>query len=129
MKEFRNPETIHPPLGLYQHQVELSASERFLIISGQVGMKPDGAVPSDPYQQLELALENILRNLEAADMAVKDLVKVNYYLVGEWDNAKRREIVAAKFGDCKPCSTLVYVVGLADPSYQVEIEAWSSRVG
>ena len=129
MKEFRNPETIHQPVGLYHHQVEISSSERMLIISGQVGMKQDGTVPEDPMEQLDLAMENILNNLHAASMEMKDLVKINFYLVGEWDTAKRRELIASKYGDYKPCSTLVYVAGLAAPEYKVEVEAWASKVG
>ena len=129
MKEFRNPEAVHEPVGLYHHQVELSSSERMLIISGQVGMRQDGTVPEDSIEQLELALENILRNLKAADMEMKDLVKINYYLVGEWDTTRRRELIASKYGEHKPCSTLVYVAGLASPIYKVEVEAWASKVG
>jgi 2-iminobutanoate/2-iminopropanoate deaminase len=129
MKEFRNPETVHEPVGGYMHQVEISSSERMLIISGQVGMKQDGTVPEDPIEQLDLVFENILRNLEAADMEMKDLVKINYYLVGEWDTAKRRELIASKMGGHKSCSTLVYVAGLASPIYKVEVEAWASRLG
>lgn len=74
MKEFRNPETVHEPVGGYMHQVEIS-SERMLIISGQVGMKEDGTVPKDPIQQLDRVFENILRNLQAANMEMKDLVR------------------------------------------------------
>lgn len=129
MKEFRNPETIHGPVGGYMHQAELSGSERMLIISGQIGMRQDGTVPEDPIEQLELVFENIIRNLQAADMEVKDLVKINYYLVGEWDTAKRRELIASKLNGHKPCSTLVYVAGLASPIYKVEVEAWASRLG
>lgn len=129
MKEFRNPETIHQPVGLYTHQVELSSSERMLIISGQVGMRQDGSVPEDPFEQLELIFDNLLKNLQAADMDMKDLVKINYYLVGEWDATRRRELVAAKYGEHRPCSTLVYVAGLAAPEYKVEVEAWASKVG
>ena len=129
MKQFRNPETIHGPLGGYMHQVEISSSERMLIISGQVGMRLDGTVPEDPIEQLEIVFENILHNLQAAEMDLKDLVKINYYLVGEWDTAKRRELVASKLGEHKPCSTLVYVVALASPIYKVEVEAWASRLG
>ena len=129
MKEFRNPEGIHEPVGGYMHQVEISGSERMLIISGQVGMKQDGTVPDDPIEQLDLVFENILRNLQAANMDMTDLVKINYYLVGEWDTAKRRELVASKLGGHKPCSTLVYVAGLASPIYKVEVEAWASRLG
>ena len=129
MKQFRNPETIHEPLGGYMHQVEISSSERMLIISGQVGMRQDGTVPEDPIEQLDLVFENILYNLQTADMDMKDLVKINYYLVGEWDTTKRRELVASKLGEHKPCSTLVYVAALADPIYKVEVEAWASRLG
>lgn len=129
MKKFQNPETIHEPLGGYMHQVEISSSERMLIISGQVGMRQDGTVPEDPIEQLDVVFENILHNLQAAEMDMKDLVKINYYLVGEWDTAKRRELIASKLGEYKPCSTLVYVAALASPTYKVEVEAWASRLG
>ena len=127
MKEFRNPETIHKPVGGYSHQIELTGDEHLLILSGQVGMRVDGSVPEDPIEQIELALENIFRNLEAAGMEVRDLVKLTYYLVGEIDTTKRRELVAAKLQGHQPCSTLVYVARLASPDLKVEIDAWASR--
>lgn len=127
MKELRNPRDIHEPVGSYSHQIEIKGSERLLVISGQVGMRPDGTVPEDPLEQIDIAFENILRNLRAADMEVKDLVKINYYLVGEFDPVKRREVILSKLQGHKPCSTLVYVAALASPVYNVEIEAWASR--
>ncbi len=127
MKEFRDPENVHPPVGLYSHQVELSRDERILILAGQAGIKQDGTVPEDPIEQLELTFENILRNLQAAGMEMKDLVKLSYYLVGEWDTDRRREVVSSRLGGHRPCSTLVYVPRLASPAYRVEIEAWASR--
>ena len=98
-----------------------------LILSGQVGMRQDGSIPDDPIEQIDLALENIFRNLEAARMEVKDIVKLTYYLVGEIDTATRREMVAAKLRGHQPCSTLVYVAALASPTLKVEIDAWASR--
>jgi 2-iminobutanoate/2-iminopropanoate deaminase len=127
MKEFRNPQELHEPVGSYTHQIEITGNERLLVISGQVGMRQDGSVPEDPLEQLDIAFDNILRNLHAAGMNVTDLVKINYYLVGEFDTAKRREIILSKLQGHKPCSTLVYVAGLASPVYKVEIEAWASR--
>ena len=127
MKEFRNPQDIHQPVGAYAHQIEIRGNERLLVISGQVGMREDGRVPEDPYEQIEIAFENILRNLRAADMDVKDLIKITYYLVGEVDTAKRRELVLSKLQGHTPCSTLLYVAGLASPVYKVEIDAWASR--
>jgi len=127
MKEFRNPQNVHKPLGSYSHQIEITGNERMLILSGQVGMREDGSVPEDPLEQIDVALENIFRNLRAANMDVKDIVKLTYYLVGEIDTAKRRELVASKLQGHQPCSTLMYVAALATPVYRVEIDAWASR--
>lgn len=126
MKEFRNPADIHAPVGSYSHQIEVS-HERMLLISGQVGMRQDGTIPDDPYEQIDLAFENVLRNLRAANMDIQDLIKITYYLVGEFDTAKRREIVLAKLQGHQPCSTLLYVAALASPQFRVEIDAWASR--
>lgn len=127
MKKFRNPQDVHKPLGVYSHQIEIRGNERLLIISGQVGMREDGTVPDDPLEQIDIAFENIFRNLQAAEMDIQDLIKITYYLVGEIEPAKRREVVLSKLQGHQPCSTLLYVAGLADPVYKVEIEAWASR--
>ena len=127
MKEFRNPQDVHPPAGFYSHQVEIRGNERMLVISGQVGMRKDGSVPEDPLEQISVAFENIIQNLNAANMEIKDIIKLTYFLVGEVDTEKRREIVQSILQDHQPCSTLLYVAGLASPAYKVEIEAWASR--
>jgi enamine deaminase RidA (YjgF/YER057c/UK114 family) len=127
MKEFRNPQNIHQPLGSYSHQIEIGGNERMLVLSGQVGMREDGTVPDDPLEQIDVAFENIFRNLWAANMDVRDIIKLTYYLVGEIDTAKRRELVVSKLRGHKPCSTLLYVASLASPIYKVEIDAWASR--
>jgi enamine deaminase RidA (YjgF/YER057c/UK114 family) len=126
VKEFRNPQDVHQPLGSYSHQIEVSA-ERLLVISGQVGMSEDGTIPDDAFEQIDLAFENIFRNLRAADMDVKDIIKITYYLVGEIDTVKRREVVLSKLQGHQPCSTLLYVAALASPAFRVEIDAWASR--
>src|SRR5215211_6602794 len=126
MKEFRNPQDIHAPVGSYSHQIEVS-NERMLVISGQVGMRQDGTIPEDPYEQMDLAFENIICNLHAANMDVKDLIKITYYLVGEFDTPKRREIVLSRLQGHQPCSTLLYVAALASPAFKVEIDAWASH--
>jgi len=127
MKIPRNPPDVHAPLAYYSHQIEVSGPQRWMVLSGQVGMRPDGLVPEDPIQQLEVALENVLRNLSAAGMDLKDLLKLTLYLVGEWDTASRREVIAAHLQGHQPCMTLIYVAGLAAPVYKVEIDAWASR--
>jgi len=128
MKEFRNPKNVHEPVGPYVHQIEIKGNERLLVISGQVGMREDGMVPDDPYEQLGQAFDNVIRNLKTANMDIKDLIKVNWYLVGEFDPHKRSDVILPRLEGHKPCSTLIYVAALASPVYRVEIEAWASRM-
>lgn len=127
MKTSRNPSDVHPPLASYAHQIEVTGPERLLFVSGQVGMQPDGAIPDDPIEQLVVALENIGRNLQAANMGVTDIVKLTFYLVGEFDTARRRAATAAWLNGHQPCMTTVFVAGLASPAYRVEVDAWATK--
>jgi enamine deaminase RidA (YjgF/YER057c/UK114 family) len=126
MKTFIDPETIHPPLAAYSHQVEVSGAARLLFISGQVGMALDGSIPDEPLEQLALAVDNVVANLAAAGMQLDDLVKLTIYLVGEWDANARRKLLASKLGAHRPCTTLLFVAGLASPKLVVELDAWAS---
>ena len=121
----RNPETIHPPAGPYSHQVELPPGGRQLVLSGQIGMHPDGSVPSSAAEQLEVALANVVRNLEAAAMTASDLVKLTFLLTEEIDPPTRGGVIANVLGDHRPAMTLMYVAGLAAPPLKVEIDAWA----
>ena len=121
----RNPDTILKPVGSYSHQAEVSADAKWLVLSGQVGKDKYGNIPEDVISQLELALDNVLLNLEAAGMSKENLVKLVYYFVGTIDTAQRRRVVNAKLGEHRPCSTVTFISGLADESYKVEIDAWA----
>jgi 2-iminobutanoate/2-iminopropanoate deaminase len=129
MKQVRNPDDVHPPMAAYAHQIELSSDERLLVLSGQLGARRDGWLPDDPVDQLDLALDNIERNLAAAGMTTADLVKLTFYVVGEMDPERRREVFERRLGAHTPCMTLVVVAGLATPELKVEVDAWASRAG
>ncbi len=127
MKTYRNPPNVHQPIAAYTHQIEIKGDERILVLSGQVGRTQAGDVPEDPLEQLDLAFENLLRNLHAADMDVHDILKLTFYLVGDMDAARRRELIAARLGEHRPCMTLLFVAALASPIYKVELDAWASN--
>jgi enamine deaminase RidA (YjgF/YER057c/UK114 family) len=124
MKTFRNPESIHAPVSDYTHQIEISGQTRWLVMSGQLGKDENGIVPDDPIEQIKIAMDNIVRNLHEANMEVKDLVKIVFYLVGDIDNSKRREAISQVLNDHNPCMTML-VASLANPSFKVEIDAWA----
>jgi 2-iminobutanoate/2-iminopropanoate deaminase len=126
MKTPRNPETVHAPLAPYAHQIEIAAGERLLVLSGQLGMALDGSVPAEAADQLELALDNVLRNLEAAGMDVSDLVKLTLYVTELIPPERRGAILRDNLAGTTPCMTLVIVAGLAAPHLKVEVDAWAS---
>jgi 2-iminobutanoate/2-iminopropanoate deaminase len=126
MRQPRNPDSIHPPLAGYSHQIELTGRQRLLVFSGQVGMTREGRVPDEAAEQLELALDNVLRNLEAAGMDARDLVKLTFYLTERIDPEQRAAILAQRLAGRTPCMTLVLVAGLASPALKVEVDAWAS---
>jgi 2-iminobutanoate/2-iminopropanoate deaminase len=123
----RNPQEVHAPVAAYTHQIEAGPGGRWLVLSGQIGMRLDGTVPEPAVEQIAVALQNLGHNLSAAGMDIANLVKVSVYLVGEIDSTARRAAFAEFFGPHAPCMTLMYVSGLASPALRVEIDAmaWS----
>ena len=126
---FKNPASVHSPLAAYSHQAQVGSSANWLVLSGQVGMDKAGCIPEDVIGQTEIALDNILLNLQEAGMGKENLVKLIFYFVGPHDAGQRRDIVAKKLGEAHPCMTVLFVAGLASPSLKVEIDAWACSNG
>lgn len=126
MKQIRNPASVHAPLAAYSHQIQLDGAERLLVLSGQVGMTPDGEVPDDAAEQFDVALANVISNVEDAGMSAADVVKLTFYLTERIDPQRRAAILTDRLGEHAPCMTLLFVAALAAPSLKVEIDAWAS---
>lgn len=127
MNTTRNPDTIPAPAGRYVHQIEVSNLSRILFISGQIGIRPDGSVPADPVEQLDIAVDYVMKNLAAAGLGVEALTKVTTYAVGTLDPAGRKAVLDKHLGAHVSCSTLVFVAALARPEFLVEVDAWAAE--
>ena len=68
MARFINPPNIAPPLGAYTHAVDAPGDARWLHISGQVGIAPDGSVPDDFAAQANQAWKNLIAILEGGEV-------------------------------------------------------------
>jgi 2-iminobutanoate/2-iminopropanoate deaminase len=107
----------------YAHAVEVRAGARVLLISGQIGVGPDGAVPSGFSDQCDRAMTNVEELLAAADMAISDIVKVSYYLTRSEDLPALGEARTRRWkSDSPPAVTTLVVAALARPSLLIEIE-------
>ena len=67
------------------------------------------------------------RDFQAANMDLQDILKLTFYLVGEMDAARRRELITSRLKGHKPCMTALFVAALASPIYKVEVDAWASK--
>ncbi len=117
-----NPPTVREPTG-YTHAIEITGDYRRLVISGQVGMAPDGTVPATGEGQVAQALANLKAVLTANGMTFENVIKTTAFLTDRALLGSYRQARGAAFGDHAPASTLLFVAGLADPRWVVEIEA------
>ena len=129
MNSKHNPNTIAPPFSLYSHGVQTPAGARWLYVSGQVGIRPDGGIPDGVAEQTAGAFDNIKAILGDAGMDMDDVVKITVFLTrddAEAIGAYRTARDMAQ-GDARPASTLVVVKALAHPAWLVEVEAVAAR--
>lgn len=117
-----NPPAVRAPTG-YTHAIQITGDYRRLIISGQVGMAHDGTVPSSGEGQIAQAFANLRAVLTANGMGVQNIVKTTAFLTDRGLLDGYRQARGAVFGDHAPASTLLFVAGLADARWVVEIEA------
>ena len=122
MKVYDTPE-IAPPFSNYSHAAEAGGDQRWLHISGQVGVTSYGELLEGFKAQAAQAWLNIEAVLDSAGMSVEDIVKVTMLLTRRSDLAASRTIRDAALRGGRPASTLFVVAGLADERWLIEIEA------
>ena len=118
-----NPNTIAAAFSSYSLGVEAPAQARWLHVSGQVGVAPDGSLAEGPEAQMETAFRNILAILGSAGMGPHDLVKVTVFLTRSEDVGLYRGVRDRMLAGATPASTLLIISALASPDWLVEIEA------
>lgn len=118
-----NPPAVRPPTSAYSHAALIEGPPRRLVISGQLGIAPDGSVAADAAGQVEQAFANLRAILEANRMGLRDLVKTTTYVTDRETVGIFRAQRDRLFAEHPPASTLVIVAGLVDPRLKVEIEA------
>ena len=122
-----NPPAVRAPTTRYSHAALVDGARRRLVISGQVGVEPDGKVPTTGEGQIAQAYANLRAVLEAHGMGIADVVKSTAFLTDRALIPAYRAARDTVFADHAPASTLLVVAGLADPRWMVEIEAEAAQ--
>lgn len=121
---FSNPKTLATPPG-YSYVVEATGPNRLIFIAGQLGLDMENNLVGDDFRsQADKAIENLKLALADAGATVKDVVKINNYLVDMSHIPIFREVRDKHFNmSAPPASTTVAISQLARPGALFEIEA------
>ena len=112
-----------PPVeGSNPQAVEVTAPARWLYLSGQIPVAPDGSLPAGFTAQCEQVWDNIETQLAAAGMTLDNLVKVTTFLSDRRFALENREVRVRRLAGRQPALTVI-VTGIFDEAWLVEIEA------
>ncbi|RYG20567.1 MAG: RidA family protein, partial [Caulobacteraceae bacterium] len=95
---------------------------RWLYLSGQIPVAPDGSLADDFTGQCEQVWDNVETQLRAAGMTQDNLVKVTTFLSDREFALPNREVRLRRLGGRQTALTVI-VTGLFEAGWLVEIEA------
>lgn len=129
MTRFFNPKGVTAPASRYSHGAETPSGFRWLHVSGQLGIGPDGALADSFEGQIAQSFANISAVLAGAGMAVADIVKITVYAVPATAETVRsyREARDRWLEGHAPTATYIANVALVDPRFLVEVEAVAAK--
>lgn len=101
----------------------IAAGSRRLVVTGQIGMRADGALEKGLRAQLERAFANLIATCEEAGFVREDLVRITVMVTEPGRVQLYREVRERALGDHVCAGTYVQVAGLASPQILCELEA------
>lgn len=112
-----------PPVqGSYPQAVEVTGATRWLYLSGQIPVAPDGSLAADFTGQCRQVWANVETQLHAAGMTLDNLVKVTTFLASRDHALENRQVRLEVLAGRQPALTVI-VTGIFDEAWLVEIEA------
>lgn len=126
-----NPTDLHDPVPFgYSHTAAIPAGAGLVLVSGQYGSGPDGAVVSSDFgEQVQQAFRNVGLALAAHALELSHVVQLRTYIVGlDFERlGVLAQAVHAGCGTPPPTQTVLGVTALAAPDILFEIEAVAAR--
>ena len=126
----RNPKTTAAPAAIYSHSVEIPPNARWLVLAGQVGLRPDRTLPESLEKQDDQVWKNTILTLEDAGFGVEDIVKLTVFST---DPAAKQIHMKHRAQYIKeghvPASTWLNISSLAVPEFLIEMETVAAKTG
>jgi len=123
MPRIVNPRQIARPPSRHSHAIVHNSRAHRLVVSGQIGIRPDGTLADGLEGQMLAAWDNIVAILREAGMTTADLIKVCVVVTVPGSVRTHRAVLARVLGGHAPAVNYMEVAGLAQPEFLVSIEA------
>ena len=122
-----NPDSVVRPASNYAQAVVHSAAAERMLISGQLGLRPDGSLEEGLEAQMERAWMNIFALLEAGGFKRQHLARATIYVTVPGQVGLYREVRDRMLAGHLCANTYIEISALASPEFLVEIEAEAVR--
>ncbi|WP_195818354.1 RidA family protein [Roseobacter sp. MH60115] len=114
--------------GIYVHGTQIASPSRFVFLSGQIGVAPDGTTHASFKEQCNQAIDNVEALLADAEMTTADILRVTYFVTDPDHLASLSEVRQARWNQgTAPAVTTLVVAALAAPDLLVEIEVTAAK--
>ena len=121
--KFLNPDTVVRPASNYAQAVIHTAAAERMVISGQLGLRPDGTLEEGLEAQMERAWSNVFGLLEAGGFEREHLIRATIYVTVPGQVATYRRVRDRMLAGHVCANTYLEISALASPEFLVEIEA------
>ncbi|MEM7403702.1 MAG: RidA family protein [Pseudomonadota bacterium] len=118
-----DPDDVVKPASNYAQGIEHAAGARRIVVSGQLGVHPDGTVADGLEAQMEQAFENVFGVLRAGGLGRESLIRLTIYVTQSGQVAVYRRVRDKMMAGHLCANTYLEISGLATPDFLVEIEA------
>jgi 2-iminobutanoate/2-iminopropanoate deaminase len=110
--------------GDWVHAMEVRGAQRFLFVSGTMGLDPQGNPGAGLAEQLDLIWSNLRAILASAGMTVDNVVRLTSYLRDpSYAEANAAARVAALGGRAVPTTAIVATTLVSDWLVEIEVIA------
>jgi len=121
-----NPENMANPIG-YSHAISVTGNHRTIYIGGQNAIDENGKLvgKKNLRQQTEQILTNIDKIMRSVGGNLENVVKFNIHLLQGQNPLEGFQAFQEKWSDKEnfPTVTALFVAGLGNPDWLVEIDA------
>lgn len=123
--DYINPESMVKPRG-YSHAITVTGNHQTIYLGGQNAVDENGTlVGKDSLKkQTEQVLTNIEKILAESNAKLENVIKFNIYLIPGENPQEGFQVFQEKWRDSSnyPIITVLFVAGLGNPDWLVEID-------